>query len=181
MAYSAGVLLARLAIWLLLAIPLGCATPGPGAPSGNAASAGSEPWSALYQLDLPAGWKRVADPENRADLQAEHESGLAWLIVRSTTGPSIRLEDVVAARREAVFEADPVLDYRETRSYHRKKSGVAASLARYQLRTTTLLVMTAVDGTVAVECIGGTVPGTTQERELLALFESLRFVEDASK
>jgi hypothetical protein len=176
--YSAAVLLARRAIWLLLA--LACASPGPGAAGGNAA-AGAEPWSALYQLELPAGWKRVPDPKNQADLQAEHENGLAWLIVRSTTGPSLRLEDLVAVRREAVFEADPVLDYRETRSYHRKESGVAASLARYQLRTTTILVMTAIDGTVAVECIGAAVPGTTQERELLALFESLRFVDEAPK
>jgi hypothetical protein len=163
-------LLAALVLWLT-----SCAAgPDP------AAAPGAEPdrthAAARYELPIPPPWK----PADRSklpdvDLLVERDGGSSWLLVRSFSGDTLRLEDLVSARRQAILEANRVDDYRETRSYHPGERHIPVSLGRYQAGSLVLVTMAAVDGDFAVEMVGGTALGVGRERELLDLFSRLRF------
>lgn len=144
----------------------------------TAASAGVLlPAGGHYRLDVPSGWMRVPEQEKeyQADLFIAREAG-TWLVARSTSGGSLRLADLVAFRRNALFESNEIGDFREKRSYLRRGLHVPASIARYRAGSEVVLVLIAVDRGLAVELLANMPADSTRERELTAILESLRFV-----
>jgi hypothetical protein len=158
-----------------------CSSPTPPVLPAAAAAAPSSP-ALRYRLDLPSGWSRRPDREaNQADTYAESDGGRSWLVVRSTSGTAIRLDDLVAFRRNAIFGTNRVSEFREKRTYQRNAAHVPVSISRYLVGSEVILVMAAVDGSPGVECVAGTPLGVGRERELLAFFETLRFLDQVPR
>jgi hypothetical protein len=141
-----------------------------------------QPAGGHYRLDVPSGWTRVPEQEReyQADLFIARETG-TWLVARSTSGSTLRLADLVAFRRNALFEGNEIRDFRERRSYLRRGLHVPASIARYRVGSEVLLVMIAVDRGLAVELFANMPVDSRREHELTAILDSLRFVEPEAR
>jgi hypothetical protein len=169
----------RLRPWIAVAALFAAACASRSVPS-TAPSAGLlEPVGGRYQLDVPPGWAREPkqEKEHQADLFIARDSGRSWLVARSTSGSTLRLAEIVANRRDALFERNKISEFREKRSYLRSGRHVPVSIARFRSGSDVVLVLIAVDRGLAVELLADIPVASRNERELIAMLQSLRFVE----
>lgn len=134
---------------------------------------GSRPF---YSITPPNGeWQRV-ESEQGADMEMERRDGSGALIVWTRSGMNLRLDDIVAGRRDLVLGPE-LSSLRERRYFLDELGQVPASLARYVHASKIYLVLTALKEQRSVEVIGICARDGEREAEVLELVNSLRFVE----
>jgi hypothetical protein len=110
--------------------------------------------------------------ETEADFQLVRDDGSAWISAWSRTEQ--RLDAIVWERRAQLLESG-VSNYRESRYFLGGPERITASLSRYVAGSDMLLVLVAIQPPYAVELVARGTRAGGQEREILAILESVRF------